>query len=540
MMKHNIIAVKLNILLALAAAVAGLFMQAVPAGAASAPVKVMLGESSSTTWDIGPIAPGDSGYRTVSIQNTGERAANLNIWLSNINGQEGTPAEFVQGSPSEGGDLPRFLLLALSADGLTSSFSLPATVDRFPTEVSTSGYLYLAGIRSNQTVNLTWHWLLPQETGNAVQGDSLIFDINYTLTEIPAPASSGGGGGRGITTTPTPKPAATPSPAPTVAPETTIPAGETAEVRLLELELPDTSATVPVSNEGELVYTLTATTADQVFSLTIDRGTRLYLSNENRGGGLPEPLTGLVVPDKISVTFLNSADESTLPQGWVRVSPFVNINGIAAGQTHGIKMDSPAHLVIQYDAGLLPENVDNLATFSFSTQYGWTQLQPPEGFIAEAGQAAADTDHFSLFVVLARAGKEPPLPAYFEVSGLTLDPPRINVKQSSEVMFRVANTGGLAGEYRVVVTVNERIQKTQFVSLGAGESREIHLILSPGINGIYSIEVSGITAQLIVDPASQADVVETSYWWMLFIVMGSALLILAVIRGIRRKSLKQG
>ncbi|MBN1188529.1 MAG: hypothetical protein JXA46_02140 [Dehalococcoidales bacterium] len=541
-MKKIISLGKLNIVLALAVALSGLFMASAPAPASAAPLEVSQDESGTTGWDIGPIMPGESGYQTVEIKNTGSSAATLNIWLGNIGGREGTPLEFVEGTPSATGDLARYLLLDLSADGLTSSFAMPATVDMFPTEVSTTDYLYLARIGSDQTVSLTWHWLLPEETGNDVQGDSLSFDINYTLNEIP-PVNLGRGGGGGGAASPSPTPAATQettiTPPPPTETEPSIPEGQIAEVRFLDLVVHDFTASAPVADTGELLETLFATTPDQAFSLTIDSGTRLYISNEDRADGLPVQLDGITIPEKIVVSFLDEAYAPTLPPGWINVSPFIDINGVTGGIIHGISMDAPAHIVIQYDLSLLPDKVDSLATFYYSPRYGWTQLLTPEGFIAEAGQAAADADHFSLFVVLAREGKEPPLPAFFEISGLKVDPPRITIDQSSEVKFRVTNTGGIAGQYTVVVKVNDEIHKTQSVRLEAGESRQIHLILSPGINGVYSVEVSGEMAELIVDPAGQVDVAEISYWWLWLMVIGIAIIILAVLRRRQQKAVQE-
>jgi hypothetical protein len=327
-------------------------------------------------------------------------------------------------------------------------------------------------------------------------------------------------------------PAATLSPAPSPS----APPSTPARVRLLELNLPGAASTVTVTDEGLLTAALSAITLDQDFSLSLDSGTRINVSNEGSPDSVSTSQIGDKVPAKISVTRLESGEEPAFPQGWVQVSPFFDINGVTNGYIHGVSMDHPAHMVIRYDAGLLPENVDNLATFYYSYQYGWTQLEPPEGFIAEAGQTAADTNHFSLFVVLAKAATAPQPPAHFEVYKLTLDPSRILVNQSSEVRVKVSNTGGTAGDYNVVVKVNGKIQKTQSVILGPGESREIHLILSPGINGTYTVEVAGISAKLVVDPLAQADIAETSYWWLLFIAMGCALLVLALFRRKRRES----
>jgi hypothetical protein len=536
---------KLNIVLAVLAAAACLLVPLAPgtpvSAAAPDSVQLTLGATAYSGWEIGPLVPGQSGEQKASIKNTGTRAGSLRVWLSNVAGVEGTPEEFVDGAPSPNGDLISALLLQLSAPGISSSFTMPATVDKFPTSYSSVNYVTIRQIGPGQTETLTWLWQLPAETGNAVQGDSLSFDITYSLVEIPAPGGFGGGGGGGgtnATPTPTAAPATTPvspvSTVPAATATTPVPASTPAPDRLMELDLPGSSFSAKVSEAGVLADTLAALSSDRVFSLTIDSGTTLKVSNEGRPDNVPVEKIGATVPARIVVAMKDAAGEPALPDGWTRVSPFFDINGITNGYTHGVQMDRPAHMVILYDNNLLPENVNGLATFYYSYQYGWTQLAPPEGVTAEAGQTAADTDHFSLFVVLARNGAGTKPPAHFEVNHLTLSPSRITIDQSSDVKLRVTNTGGMAGDYTVVVKVNGKTQKTQSVSLGPGESREIHLILAPGVSGIYTVESADNSASLIVEPEAQPDVAENSYWWLLFIAMGIALLVLALFRRKRR------
>jgi hypothetical protein len=142
---------------------------------------------------------------------------------------------------------------------------------------------------------------------------------------------------------------------------------------------------------------------------------------------------------------------------------------------------------------------------------------------------AAEVDHFSLFIVLARPGQGA-LPANIVIQKVTVDPPGILVGQSSDVRIRVINIGGMPGEYVVVVRVDGKIQKTQSVKLGAGEIKEVALIISPGLSGVYTVTAGSASEQVIVRPWISSDVAEVSYWWLLCISLGFSTLIFTLFR----------
>jgi hypothetical protein len=102
----------------------------------------------------------------------------------------------------------------------------------------------------------------------------------------------------------------------------------------------------------------------------------------------------------------------------------------------------------------------------------------------------------------------------------------------------VANTGGIVGEYIAIVKVNGQIQKSQTVTLKPGEKREIDLTLAPGSVGSYSIQAGNINNILFVDPRPQMELIETDYWWLLFISLGAATMLISLFQKKRGKKVQ--
>jgi hypothetical protein len=236
-----------------------------------------------------------------------------------------------------------------------------------------------------------------------------------------------------------------------------------------------------------------------------------------------------IIPWKIEVTNPNIFTIPPYPQGWMPVSLNYEINGVTDGCITGVKLDKPSTLVFKYDETVLPETVEDLSVFYYNCQSGWTRLSPPPGFIAEGPDVAAEADHFSLFVVLANPGLSQP-PANITVKTLTVEPQRILVGQSSDVRIIVDNKGGLPGDYFVVIKLNGKVQKTQTVHLGPGQSTEVDTIMAPGNSGIYNISAGPLEDILVVEPRIVPDVVETDYWWLLCIAAGISTLLFSLIR----------
>ena len=172
-------------LVALLTGLALILSMAAPAAAATTPpVQITLGGSGATPWNIGNIAPGQSGTKIITVQNTGLYNGDLTMWISNIVNTEGTPPQF----QSHGtGDLGAYLAFKVTSTRLSSNFTMPAILGAFPANALDTHYLKVYTLRPAELVTLTWQWNLPAGVGNIVQGDGLSFDINYMLEQAVTP-----------------------------------------------------------------------------------------------------------------------------------------------------------------------------------------------------------------------------------------------------------------------------------------------------------------------------------------------------------------
>jgi hypothetical protein len=73
--------------------------------------------------------------------------------------------------------------------------------------------------------------------------------------------------------------------------------------------------------------------------------------------------------------------------------------------------------------------------------------------------------------------------------------------------------------------------------LKPGEKREIDLTLAPGAVGSYTIQAGNINNILFVDPRPQMELIETDYWWLLFISLGAATLLISLFQKRRAKKI---
>ena len=223
----------------------------VPVAAATPTVKLVLGGSGATSWNIGAINPGDSGTQLITIMNSGTNAGNLTIWVSSVANTEGTNPKF-EPLPNSG-DLGDYVTFTISSSRISTNIAMPSLVNNLPQNASDSHYIKVSSLAAGETISINWNWSLPSGTGNVVQGDSLSFTINYALEELsPPPAPP---------TPPLPTPPTPPLPAPPTPP---LPAPPSPP---LPLPLPPTAGAIIIKKTGpsEIVvgfmgnYTLTVT-----------------------------------------------------------------------------------------------------------------------------------------------------------------------------------------------------------------------------------------------------------------------------------------
>jgi len=162
-----------------------------PVKAADNPVDLVLDGEGATSWNIANIKPGDSGIKAVELHNAGSKDGFVTIWVSGIISSEGMNPESETGDTTEPGEFTEYLLLNLTADGLSSNVNLPITINNLPQSATWSDYIELIPLKAGDTVDLQWDWELPGQTGNDAQGDSISFTINYLLQECTITDVSG-------------------------------------------------------------------------------------------------------------------------------------------------------------------------------------------------------------------------------------------------------------------------------------------------------------------------------------------------------------
>jgi len=258
-----------------------------PAAAATDPVKLVLGGSGSSPWNIENIMPGMSGSQVITVKNTGAAAGNLTIWISNVANIEGTPPQF-QPDPGPEGDLGDYLVFSVLSPRISSNIAMPALIGNLPQTAGDSNYVKVHSLASGETITINWSWSLPAGTGNIAQGDSLSFDINYMLEQVaPLPTTTT----PPLTTTTTPTTSTAPTttePTTTITPTTTIPVTTPTTTFI-----PTTTPTVPPTTTTTTSPTTTVTPTTTTIAPTTTR-----------------PAT-TVVPTTISPTTTTTAPSTT-------------------------------------------------------------------------------------------------------------------------------------------------------------------------------------------------------------------------------------
>ena len=171
-----------------------------PVMADTNPVDLELGGEGATPWSITNVRPSDSGTKTVELHNAGSQDGFVTIWIEDIISTEGANPESETGDTAEPGESADYLLLNLTADGLSTSLNLPTTIGNLPQSVSAPDYIEVVPLKAGDTVNLQWAWEMPAQTGNEIQGDNLSFAINYLLRECVITDVSGVVTGGGVFT----------------------------------------------------------------------------------------------------------------------------------------------------------------------------------------------------------------------------------------------------------------------------------------------------------------------------------------------------
>jgi HD domain len=380
-----------------------------PVAAATPPVKLALGGSGATGWNIGGIKPGDHGTQLITVMNSGTETGDLTVWVSNIVNTEGTNPKF---EPSPGsGDLGSYITFSIVSGRISSNIAMPSLVNSLPQSAGDSRYIKVLSLAAGETISINWNWSLPSGTGNIVQGDSLSLTINYALEEIsPPPAPPAPISTTGVTTPtsttpvttstpdvtpPTPtSPVAASTPGVTPTPLTpSVPPSISCVSGSVQLVSPDNTVALGVLFDNSTSGPNTAAFFDNKLTLQFDANTKITLSNGQS-------------PETIGVSIVQNSPAANT--GTVNISPIYQISDgyDSGGNYREVYFDRPVTISLRYDPAAVPKNATSVYIAYYEEKPDdpnpvWVRLEYPQDYVPESGQISGLLSHLSLFTVIA-------------------------------------------------------------------------------------------------------------------------------------------
>jgi len=459
-------------------------------------VDLTLGGEGASGWSVADVKPGFTGSWSVTLRNTGNRAGVVYVWVSNIRSGEGRNPEPETGDTAEPGELTPYMVFDLTttpSGRLSTNLTLPSTIDAFPRGPAEAGYLKLVRLNPGQSVTLNWDWAF-LETGapqNDAQGDTLSFDIHYTLVEIAtAPRRS---------------------------------EMEIDPVCFFDVDMLGEVTRVYVTcDDGRCLANYETEDPDNVHFLDFTVGTRVTYVREGQFNPGPPRW----------VRMRESNIRYPVPQGAVMVSGVYTFTGYASTglEVSEVVFDRDVAMELDYDPDSLPENTASVGIAAWdSAKNSWVIYPDSTDRVASVGTATADVRHFSTFVVLATTaepGSEPTLPeesapAQFLASELSIQPSvktywgplAYVIRRGKEVVVSasIVNDGGRAGTYSAELLLNGKVIGTQSVPLSTGEQKQVRFHVADVARGSYSVTLAGLEGAFTSDRSIN--------WWLIAVTL---------------------
>ncbi|MBI2852503.1 MAG: hypothetical protein HYX84_05335 [Chloroflexi bacterium] len=164
-------------------------------------LKINGGDAAVTTLTVSNAAPGESGSASSTITNIGTLSSELDITFSAITNTGGVIGEFGDGVGNLGAVTEMTVFIDADQDGTWSSGDkgLKSDGTTYPKNPSYPQLLYatmnsysgrrwdsVKTMNGNDPDNFTIIWRIPSNTGNTIQGDSVSFNITFTLEQSNA------------------------------------------------------------------------------------------------------------------------------------------------------------------------------------------------------------------------------------------------------------------------------------------------------------------------------------------------------------------
>jgi hypothetical protein len=109
------------------------------------------------------------------------------------------------------------------------------------------------------------------------------------------------------------------------------------------------------------------------------------------------------------------------------------------------------------------------------------------------------------------ACSSPPPPPQFDVTSLTIKPKQVLIGDTATITAEIANTGGSAGIYNAILTVDGSRVSSKAISLAQGSTDTVTFSLSKDKAGAYKIAVGDSSSIFTVNPKMASKPSELKY-----------------------------
>jgi hypothetical protein len=306
----------------------------------------------------------------------------------------------------------------------------------------------------------------------------------------------------------------------------------------------DPETPIETDPEGQVEHTYIITSEDEVLNITIPEGTTALDSEGN-------PVT--------LISLLPVPNPPPPPPGVNIVGPVFNLG--PSGSTFSPSIE----ITFSYDPADIPPGVaeaDLQLAFYNEATGEWMVMDCVVDTVNHI--IRAQTTHFTEYAIVGQ------LPSAFTVSNLVISPTVAEPLQIVSISVNVTNIGGSAGDYSLILKVNDTAVDAITATLAAGVTETFTFTLTGQRAGRYTVDVNGLTGSyevteppppltetvttppttkiitqtptdakslsttIILGEPSPEDEEPLSWWLITIIVVGGLLIVLVTWRLVRR------
>ncbi len=162
----------------------------------------------------------------------------------------------------------------------------------------------------------------------------------------------------------------------------------------------------------------------------------------------------------------------------------------------GVTFNPPATLTFTYDPARIPDGAtaDSLVIAWWDEESGeWVNLVSTVHPETNPPTITAEISGFTVFSVIGYTR-----PAAFAASDLAISPIEVTAGATVTISAVVTNTGDLAGDYQVILKINDEVVATSVIALDGGASQKVIFTSIKDETGAYTVNIDGQTGTFVV------------------------------------------